>query len=262
MAADQSLSTSISEILATARGHFVWPDDVTLYCLPKSRELLPDKVCRLCFQAYLQLSELHFDTITAPNADAMSPNGQAPFVTVRIGPHLTIFSDFEKLVLFLNAQSLGLDSSCEAVVKADNEAFSSLVTTQMAPAEVYQTWICYKNYIEHTVKYHGSEMAWPLNKIIPQFHRIEMFWKDWTLLSNKKEGVLMDFKSACNALHHRLGHKETFSEERLSCLDVLVFSHLRAILTTPLPSNELDDIVRQYPNLVSFADSMADRYNL
>lgn len=33
-------------------------------------------------------------------------------------------------------KSLGLDSSCEAVVKADNEAFSSLVTTQMAPAEV------------------------------------------------------------------------------------------------------------------------------
>lgn len=30
--------------------------------------------------------------------------GVAPFLTVRIGPHHTIFSDFEKLVLFLDAQ--------------------------------------------------------------------------------------------------------------------------------------------------------------
>ena len=58
----------------------------------------------------------------ALNADAMSPNGihllhilrghfiqfaligDAPFLTVRIGSHLTIFSDFEKLVHFLEAQ--------------------------------------------------------------------------------------------------------------------------------------------------------------
>ncbi|CAI8057522.1 Metaxin-2 [Geodia barretti] len=145
MAAGQSFSASFSELLATTRGHFAWPSDVILYCLSKGRELLPDKIRRLCFQTYLQLCELPFETKTAHNADAMSPNGLAPFLTVRIGPHLTIFSDFEKLVLFLDAQHLGLEYGGEPTLKADNEAFISLITTRVVPAEVYQTWICPKN---------------------------------------------------------------------------------------------------------------------
>lgn len=81
---DQSFSSSFSELLATARGkqnnktiqlihnmcflgYFTWPDDVTLYRLPEGstsnflplaiiltlfldRELLPDKIQRLCFE--------------------------------------------------------------------------------------------------------------------------------------------------------------------------------------------------------------------
>lgn len=42
--------------------------------------------------------------------------GLAPFITVKIGSHQTIFSDFEKLVLFLETQVVSYVRSTEAVV--------------------------------------------------------------------------------------------------------------------------------------------------
>lgn len=43
-------------------------------------------------------------------------------------------------------------------------------------------------------------------------------------------------------------------------LDALVFGHLFTILTTPLPSVKLADIVRGYPDLVDLCKRIEKRY--
>ena len=49
---------------------------------------------------------------------------------------------------------------------------------------------------------------------------------------------------------------------RPSCLDVLVLSHVQAVLTTTLPSNELGEIISDYPNLGNFCGTISASHNL
>jgi len=63
------------QLVASATGHFRWPEDAVLYHLPPERELLNDRARRYVFESYLQLAELPYTSRVAPNADYMSPSG-------------------------------------------------------------------------------------------------------------------------------------------------------------------------------------------
>jgi len=43
-------------------------------------------------------------------------------------------------------------------------------------------------------------------------------------------------------------------------LDALVFGHLFTILTTPLPRNDLAEIVRRYPSLINLVKKIELQY--
>lgn len=98
------------------------------------RELLGDQVRRLVWQAYLRMANLPFTNEIAPNADYMSPTGRynsgtvtttvavfmkvtimllyllhaypgrAPFLCMNLSTQPVVFSDFDKLVSFLEVQ--------------------------------------------------------------------------------------------------------------------------------------------------------------
>lgn len=61
----------------------------------------------------------------------------------------------------------------------------------------------------------------------------------------------MDFKSACNALHHRLGHKETFSEERQAISQQKMFHFFLLIQSH-----------RQTLDLIKFLSKIVKKRNL
>ena len=65
---------------------------------------------------------------------------------------------------------------------------------------------------QNTAQVYSSGMAWPVRKIVPWLSRFELFWNDWGWLAAKKEDVLQDFGTACDALHKRLGDGDTFFE--------------------------------------------------
>ncbi len=55
-----------------------------------------------------------------------------------------------------------------------------------------------------------------------------------------------------------------FSVFRITTLDVMMFSYLHTILTSDLPSRELGKIVQQFPNLVTFHQTISEiltKYN-
>lgn len=94
---------------------------------------------RLVWQAYLQIAKLPFTNEIAPNADYMSPTGitihgfyceyrqnyllsylhfhagRAPFLCLNLGTHPIIFSDFDKLVSFLEAQVSNTSASIKQI---------------------------------------------------------------------------------------------------------------------------------------------------
>lgn len=62
------------------------------------------------------------------------------------------------------------------------------------------------------------------------------------------------------ALSERLGEAEYFFGESPTELDALVFGYLFTMITTPLPHNQLGNIVKHQPNLVKFCQNMEKEY--
>ncbi|XP_064397656.1 metaxin-2-like [Halichondria panicea] len=239
-------------LLASATGHFKWPSNAIVFHLPKERELLDDVARRLMLQVYLRASKLDFKTQVVSNADYMSPSGRSPFLCLHMDSHPLIFSEFEKLVTFLESQSLGLTTKLKPQERSDQEAHLSLVRTKLAPALLYQTWASMTN-VQRSVTTHGHSLCWPLNQVVPRLQQFKYAWNHWEMYSKPEREVLLDFEHGCGSLSRRLGKDKLFFRDGLTTLDVVLWAHLQACLSFTDPGNELRKIVLQFDNFLDVA---------
>ncbi len=72
--------------------------------------------------------------------------------------------------------------------------------------------------------------------------------------------VYKEVENCCQALSERLDDQPFFFNNKPTELDALVFGHLFAILTTPLPDSRLATIVRQHKNLVDLCQTIDKEY--
>lgn len=229
-----------------------WSKDAVLFHLPKERELLGDTARRLAFEAYLEASKLPYAKRSQLNADYMSPSGTTPFLYLTYGGQPTIIWDFDLLRDFLCTLKLGHNAELDAKQNADMEAYISVIRTKITPSETYETWAHSQNFREHTVALQGKGLAWPLHYIVPWTNRLKFCWGKWELWRSSRKSLLLDCEHGCRALSLRLGDKERFFDGKNTCLDMLLYAHLEAILSTPLPGGELAQVVSQFKNLVQF----------
>ncbi|XP_060536369.1 metaxin-2 [Cylas formicarius] len=236
-----------------------WPKDAKLFQPYEVEQiLLPDNANCLAVQAFLKMCNLDFQVEPRANAEAMSPTGKVPFI--KVGRFVT--AELEGVVQFINGKGISLTGKLEDDQKADMRAYMSLVRNVIEVAELYICWVDKETYSEVTSVRHGSVYPWPLNHLQNYEKRRQVIKKlkalDWYYKTLPE--VLQEVEICCEALSVRLDNKSYFFDEGPTELDALIFGHLFTILTTPLPKNDLAEIVRRHPSLISLVQKVEIQY--
>uniref|UniRef100_A0A2L2Y3F8 Metaxin-2 n=1 Tax=Parasteatoda tepidariorum TaxID=114398 RepID=A0A2L2Y3F8_PARTP len=236
-----------------------WPDDAKLYQpFEVEQILLPDNAACLSVKAFLRMCGLNFQVEMRTNAESMSPSGSVPFV--RCGNF--VVADVEPIINFIHTKGISLSSHLDNSGKADMRAYISLVNIVLHNAELFVSWCDKPTYHEVTHPRFTSCLPWPVNHIICWQTKNAMKQKlksvDW---NNKSlEDIYEMVDNCCHALSERLGAQKFFFGDKPTELDAIVFGHLFAILTTPLPDNRLCTILREYQNLVDLCQHIDINY--
>nr|XP_018897845.1 PREDICTED: metaxin-2-like isoform X1 [Bemisia tabaci] len=225
-----------------------WPNDAKLFQPYETEQILmPDSANCLAVQAFLQMANLKYETVYKANAAEMSPTGRVPFI--KVGQYLV--AELEPIVAFVQNKNISLTSNLTDAEKSDMRAYMSLINTVFGNAENYITWCDPETYSKVTKKRFGSIHPFPLNHILVWKKRSATIERMKALGGKtEQEAVLDDVDLCCQSLSDRLGDREFFFKSGPTELDALVFGHIFTIITTPLPNNQLNGIVRGFPNLI------------
>ncbi|KAF7996419.1 hypothetical protein HCN44_002051 [Aphidius gifuensis] len=252
------LLTDATELELT--GQEPWPQSIKLYQPYEVEQiLLPDNANCLAVQAYLHMCNLEYQIEPRKNAEYMSPSGRVPFI------HCGAFviADFDNIVQFVTRKGTSLSSDLDESEQADMRAYISLVNHGLANAEQYICWVDSVTRDNVTKPRHGSVYPWPLNHILnwQKERQVTKKLKVLRIFNKTLDEIYEDVKMYCSTLSERLGGKPYFyGDKGPKELDALVFGHLFTILTTPLPSVKLADIVKGYPDLVDLCKRIEKRY--
>lgn len=236
-----------------------WPEDAKLYQPYEVEQiLLPDSANCLSVKAFLRMCQLNFQVEMRTNAEYMSPSGHIPFV--RCGS--LVVAGFEPVVSLVRNKGTYLSEHLDNSAKADMKAYMSLVNIVLQNAELYVSWCDKTTLAEVTKPRYISVLPWPVNHVICWQKKSSILKKlksvDW---QNKSLGsVYEEVNNCCHALSERLGEQKFFFGDKPTELDAVVFGHLFAILTTPLPDNRLSSIVREYQNLLDLCRRIDIQY--
>ncbi|RWS17616.1 Metaxin-2-like protein [Dinothrombium tinctorium] len=188
----------------------------------------------------------------------MSPSGQVPFI--KCGAF--VIADMEPIVAFVNAKGLSLSKHLDSAERGDMTAYMMLVNTVLYNAELYISWCHDETLREVTYPRYAFAHPWPLNYILCWKKRRAVVKKLASIGWDSKtlDEVLSEVESCCQALSDRLENRNYFFGDKPTELDALVFGHLSAILTTPLPVDRLAIIVRENEKLVQLCNRIAKTY--
>ncbi|KAF8768099.1 Metaxin-2 like protein [Argiope bruennichi] len=227
----------------------VWQEDTKLYQPYEVEQiLLPDNAACLSVKAFLRMCDLSFQVEMRTNAESMSPSGNVPFI--RSGKF--VVADVEPIINFVQTKGKSLSNHLDNAEKADMKAYISLVNIVLHNAELFVSW-CDKTTLQEVTKPRfSSSLPWPVNHFLVWQTKWQVQKKlksaDWHTKSLEDVYEMVD--NCCYALSERLGTQKYFFGDSPTELDAIVFGHLFAILTTPLPDNRLCSILREYQNLV------------
>lgn len=118
-------------------------------------------------------------------------------------------------------------------------------------------FLCWKEndtYNEVTRLRYASVHHFPLNYILPTLKRREIlgFLSDIGYGKMSLEDVVNKAESCFQALSIKLGSNKYIIGNEPTELDALAFGHLYTILTTDLPTMDLSNLLRKYPNLLKY----------
>ncbi|XP_017327251.1 metaxin-1a isoform X1 [Ictalurus punctatus] len=194
-----------------------------------------------------------------------SPTGSLPALKTKEDGS---FSQPSKIIIQLRKQKYNADYDLSAKEGADTLAFISLVEEKLMPALIYALWIDPKNYAEVTRRWHAENISFPLNFVLPscmqsrQLERVRLMRGNGTLEAGEEaeKELYSDALECMNLLSQRLGSNRFFFGDSPSSLDAYVFGHLAPILKIRLPSNKLQQHLKDMDNLTNFCSNILSLY--
>jgi len=232
-----------------------WPADAQLYQpFEVEQILLNDNASCLAVQAYLHMLQLDFAVEMRANAEHMSPSGKLPFIRA----NNFVIAELDPIVSFVSNKGISLTEHLDSAQKADMKAYMTLVTSILGNAELYLSWNDDVTLNEVTVPRYSSVYPWPLSTILSWQKKRNVCKKLAALgwMNKTLDDVYRAVEECCQALSERLDNQRYFFNNKPTELDALVFGHLFAILTTPLPDARLASIVRQFKNLIDLCQQI------
>ncbi|XP_068858036.1 metaxin-3 isoform X4 [Aphelocoma coerulescens] len=203
-------------------------------------------------------------TVNTVNNSWRAPKGDLP---VLVSEDIVI-SQPAKILNFLRKQKYNADYDLSAKQGADTLAYIALLEEKLLPALLHTFWIEAENYCSVTKPWFASKIAFPLSLYLPgkmsreALNRILLTKGGPPLysLTEVEAQIYRDAKECLNLLSKRLGTAQFFFGDTPTTLDAFVFGFLAPIYKVCFPRVQLQEHLKQLPNLCRFCDDILTCY--
>ncbi|XP_014114313.1 PREDICTED: metaxin-3 isoform X4 [Pseudopodoces humilis] len=160
------------------------------------------------------------------------------------------------------------DYDLSAKEGADTLAYIALLEEKLLPALLHTFWIEAENYCSVTKPWFASRIAFPMSLYVPgkmsreALNRILLTKGGPPLysLTEVEAQIYRDAKECLNLLSKRLGTSQFFFGDTPTTLDAFVFGFLAPIYKVCFPRVQLQEHLKQLPNLCRFCDDILTCY--
>ncbi|KAM6186851.1 metaxin-3 isoform 1-T1 [Sarcoramphus papa] len=217
----------------------------------------------LTVMAYAKFSGAPLTVNTIENS-WRAPKGDVP---VLISEDVVI-SQPAKILNFLRKQKYNADYELSAKEGADTLAYIALLEEKLLPALLHTFWVEAENYCSVTKPWFASRIAFPLSLYLPgkmsreALNRILLTRGGPPLynLTEVEAQIYRDAKECLNLLSKRLGTSQFFFGDTPTTLDAFVFGFLAPVYKVCFPRVQLQEHLKQLPNLCRFCDDILTCY--
>ncbi|NXW94571.1 MTX3 protein, partial [Alopecoenas beccarii] len=179
-----------------------------------------------------------------------------------------VISQPAKILNFLRKQKYNADYELSAKRGADTLAYIALLKEKLLPALLHTFWVEAENYSSVTKPWFASRIAFPLSLYLPgkmsreALNRILLTRGGPPLysLAEVEAQIYRDAKECLNLLSKRLGTSQFFFGDTPTTLDAFVFGFLAPIYKVCFPRVQLQEHLKQLPNLCRFCDDILACY--
>uniref|UniRef100_A0A8C4KCS7 Metaxin 3 n=1 Tax=Dromaius novaehollandiae TaxID=8790 RepID=A0A8C4KCS7_DRONO len=214
-------------------------------------------------QAYAKFSGAPL-TVNAINNSWRARKGEVPILISED----TVISQPAKILNFLRKQKYNADYELSAKQGADTLAYIALLEEKLLPALLHTFWVEAENYCSVTKPWFASRIPFPLSLYLPgkmsreALNRILLTRGGPPLysLTEVEAQIYRDAKECLNLLSKRLGTSEFFFGNTPSTLDAFVFGFLAPLYKVCFPRIQLQEHLKQLPNLCRFCDDILSCY--
>uniref|UniRef100_H3B5J0 Metaxin n=1 Tax=Latimeria chalumnae TaxID=7897 RepID=H3B5J0_LATCH len=180
----------------------------------------------------------------------------------------TVITQPTGILSFLRKKKYNADYELSAKQGADTLAYIALLEEKLHPALLHTFWVDAENYCNVTRSWFASKIPFPLNLYLPgkmsraALNRILLTKgaSPFYSLIEVEAQIYRDAKECLNLLSHRLGNSQFFFENKPTSLDAFVFGFLAPLYKASLPSAQLQQHIKQLPNLCDFCDNILSAY--
>ncbi|XP_053263822.1 metaxin-3 isoform X1 [Podarcis raffonei] len=189
-----------------------------------------------------------------------APRGSVPVLILND----TVISQPAKILNFLRKQKYNADYELSTKEGADTLAYIALLEEKLLPAVLHTFWVEADNYYNVTKPWFASRIPFPLSWYLPRkmsgeaLNRILLTKGGPPLysLTEVEAQIYRDAKECLNLLSNRLGTSPFFFGNMPTTLDAFVFGFLAPLYKVPFPKTQLQDHLKQLPNLCHFCDDI------
>ncbi|KAM9330045.1 metaxin-3 [Gastrophryne carolinensis] len=179
-----------------------------------------------------------------------------------------VISQPANILNFLRKQKYNADYVLSAREGSDTLAYIALLEEKLLPAMLHTFWVDAENYSRLTRPWYASRTPFPLSFYLPgkmsreALNRILITKGQPPLysLTEVEAQIYKDAKECLNLLSNRLGTLRFFFGEMPTSLDAFVFGSLAPLYKAHLPKVQLQEHLKQLPNLCHFCDHILSAY--
>lgn len=157
----------------------------------------------------------------------------------------------------LKARQAGPNVRLNEVQRAESRAFSSMISSRLGSAALYEAWADEKNFFAGTAAAYASTLPLLLRPFLPKARHS---FVRYHLAGEKTIQDTFDEAAECiNALEARLGSRfEYFYGSSPSTLDAVCFAYISFTLFAPCPY--LQSLLASCPNLTRHTERIGQKY--
>jgi glutathione S-transferase len=208
--------------------------------------------------AYLRLANIKYESFPSVDNLKKAPKGKLPFI---IDGETTTVADSEFIISYLQEKfQIKLDSNLSAEQKSTAYLIGKSLDENLYWCLVYSRWVKDDTWIHVKKAFFGS-MPFPLKFIVPPIARkgVTSALQKQGLGRHSDEEIKIIADRTFQSLSDILGEKTYFFGDSPCTFDATAFGFLAQFISVSL-NNEMNDLARNYSNLVDYCNHMNAEY--